>query len=238
MPEAPFQAELDRIRETYAEFKARDLSRTLWAPFQTDEAAMRAEQLRVFSELMRRAGHLDLDGMRVLDFGCGTGRHLRQFLDMGGAADDLFGVDLDADAIRVARERSPHLRFAVGTGATLDFPDAHFDLVTQHVVFSSVAQRELRETLAAEIVRVLRPGGFVYWWDMVHMARAAGGSECPLAPRPLFPGLRGEEILTGRHPRPSDGLRPLRGLRRWLAPFLDRLGFPRTHRGILFGPKA
>lgn len=220
--------EIAAIRTTYAEFDQRGLTRTLWAPFAPSEVAVRAQQLLVFSHLLREEGRLHLEGMRILDYGCSTGRHLRQFLDMGAAPEALVGLDLDEASLTRGRRLSPHLRLESTNGKTIDFPDASFDLVTQHFVFSAMPSAALRKQLAAEMLRVLRPGGLLYSWDMPHLSRPAGGPSVKLDVPALFPGLAVKVVDVAMSPRPGDTLRPVRFLTRFLRPILNRLAQPPT----------
>ena len=101
------------------------------------------------------------EGRRVLDFGCGSGRLLRQFLDEARLA-EFHGSDIDEEMVswvrkhlcppiadvRVNREQPP-----------LDYPDDHFDLITALSVFTHIADGWSDWLL--EIRRVLKPGGLL-----------------------------------------------------------------------------
>jgi SAM-dependent methyltransferase len=114
---------------------------------------------------------VDLDrlGLRrgewLLDAGCGGGRHCFGALERGA---NVVGLDLDADALRIARagihERrdahpaKPRGGVLRGDVFRLAFPDGAFDRVIcsevmEHVHDYAAAVREL--------VRVLRPGGTI-----------------------------------------------------------------------------
>jgi ubiquinone/menaquinone biosynthesis C-methylase UbiE len=54
----------------------------------------------------------------------------------------------------------------VGDASRLPWDDDSFDLVTQFTCLSSVLDAELRRAIAAEMWRVLRPGGAVVSYDM------------------------------------------------------------------------
>jgi ubiquinone/menaquinone biosynthesis C-methylase UbiE len=233
----PFAHEIAQIKSTYAEFAARDYLRTRWAPFAESESDVRAQQLLAFSRMMRTAGFLHLEGQRILDLGCGSGRHLRQCIDMGAAPGDLHGIDLDAAAIELGRKLSPDLDIALGTGDTIEFPDATFDLVTHYFAFSSMPGEALRRRLAAEISRVLKPDGCLFWWDMRHMAEAAGGRAESLDAGTLFPGRVVVDLALGAKSAPSETLRA-GWLRRWLGPLLDRFAPAPTFQVALIRPHS
>ncbi|MDD5200573.1 MAG: methyltransferase domain-containing protein [Terrimicrobiaceae bacterium] len=229
-----FAREIAGIKSTYADFFRQGLTKTLWAPFTPDEVGVRTQQVRMFSEFLRGAGRLHLEGMRILDLGCGTGRHLRQFIDMGAAPEDVFGIDIDENTLARARRVSPNLHFALGNGSTIDLPNQSFDLVTHHYVFSSVPSNALRRQLASEMLRVLRPGALIFWWDILHLA-VAGQTSVALDVRDLFPGAILAERKVSLHPPPAAALRPCRGLSRLLAPLLDRMSHRPCRQAALIG---
>jgi 2-polyprenyl-6-hydroxyphenyl methylase/3-demethylubiquinone-9 3-methyltransferase len=95
-------------------------------------------------------------GCRVLDVGCGSGWFC-QALDAAGF--DAVGVDVAAEAIRRARERSPELEFQLsGEGGELPFLAASFDAAWLGEVLEHV-QDGLG--LLAAVERVLAPGGLL-----------------------------------------------------------------------------
>lgn len=94
---------------------------------------------------------------RVLDVGCGTGRFLREWREIG--AKEVFGADLYTAALEFARERCKG-QWAAASAAALPFVDASFDAlhcadVIQHLTFKDA------EIAFNEFARVLRPGGIV-----------------------------------------------------------------------------
>jgi ubiquinone/menaquinone biosynthesis C-methylase UbiE len=46
-----------------------------------------------------KSGHSKLEGLKVLDIGCGTGHWLREFAKWGAAPENLCGVDLIEDRL-------------------------------------------------------------------------------------------------------------------------------------------
>ena len=91
-------------------------------------------------------------GGLAFDFGCGTGANLPVVARCGAAV----GMDLSDLALRYARERGGYLALARGDGTALPFPDATFDWA-----FALDILEHLDEDgrAAAELLRVLRPGG-------------------------------------------------------------------------------
>jgi len=98
----------------------------------------------------------------LLDAGCGGGRHCFGALDRGVHA---IGVDLDLEALRIARAGITQRRAPDRCGGTLQgdvfglpFPDARFDRVICSEVMEHVHDYP---SALHELVRVLRPGGTI-----------------------------------------------------------------------------
>jgi len=99
----------------------------------------------------------------VLDVGCGDGDVLST------VATDVRGVKIGVD---VAHQNLVHgvkthrtLRFAQSDARMLPFAAESFDLVLAFMLFSSIPDNATASAAAAEIDRVLCPGGLVLWYD-------------------------------------------------------------------------
>jgi len=93
-------------------------------------------------------------GEQVLDVGCGTGRYLQWFAEMGLEA---AGVDNSVEMVQVAQQRlagsGEEGRVLLADGTDLPFADDSFDLVTAITVLEFV---EEPVTLIREMLRVSR----------------------------------------------------------------------------------
>ncbi len=94
---------------------------------------------------------------RGLDAGCGTGLEALEIERRYGWR--MFGVDLAPLAIGFCRKRNFE-RSGVASVAELPFADDCFDLITSFDVLSHLPPGEDARALA-ELVRVLRPGGWL-----------------------------------------------------------------------------
>ena len=104
-------------------------------------------------------------GTRVLDLGCGMGRHSHEALRRGATVtaadldtDALAHVEAVATAMLEAGEVTPggRLEVAVANALDLQFADGSFDVVIVSEVFEHIPEDQ---AAMAEVRRVLRPGG-------------------------------------------------------------------------------
>jgi SAM-dependent methyltransferase len=71
-------------------------------------------------------------------------------------------VDLRQEVLSGSRAEA---RLALASADSLPFVDDRFDVVCQLTMMSSVLDPGMRGCIAAEMLRVLRPGGLVLWYD-------------------------------------------------------------------------
>jgi ubiquinone/menaquinone biosynthesis C-methylase UbiE len=100
---------------------------------------------------------------RILEVGCGSGHILERFREFGVA--HCFGIDLLENRIKQAKHQYPHLSLTVADGISLPFPDDSFDCVVQFMCLSSILSPPVREKIASEMWRVLRPDGCLLCYD-------------------------------------------------------------------------
>jgi ubiquinone/menaquinone biosynthesis C-methylase UbiE len=133
---------------------------------------------------------VDLIGQTILDLGCGYGRMLRFWTEMGASPANMHGLDLSFYRLQRAHELSPAMGMAAGSAGALPYPSQKFHLVSQFSVFSSIHDAALRKAASEELMRVLKPGGWLIWYDI---ASSKGGNIVPLNKRQvlsLFPGSK------------------------------------------------
>jgi len=96
---------------------------------------------------------------RVLDFGCGSGRVLRQFLPEA-ASGEFWGCDLHRPTIAWLDEHlSPPLHFHVNDEIPMPHPDSYFDLIYAISVFTHITHEWSAWLL--ELHRILKPDGLL-----------------------------------------------------------------------------
>jgi ubiquinone/menaquinone biosynthesis C-methylase UbiE len=111
------------------------------------------------------AGCFPLDGCKIADIGCGSGTWLLDFVQWGADPAQLAGIDLLEDRIEAARRRIPTAGLVAGSASRLPWASESFDVVSQFMLFTSVLSGPMKQAVAQEMLRVLKPGGIVLWYD-------------------------------------------------------------------------
>jgi len=160
--------EIARIRQVMSEHYGvkQRLRQNPWHPLNPISLHFRQKQEQALVSLVNEF-NLPLSEMEILDAGCGTAGLLRLFAALGAQPANLWGIDLMEERIEQALSLCPpafHLE--AGELTTLPYNDASFDLICQFTVFSSILDQEVRTQAASQMMRVLKPGGWLLWYDL------------------------------------------------------------------------
>lgn len=136
-----------------------------------------------------------LEGCRVLDLGCGTGRDVFLLSKLVGESGHVVGVDMTPEQIEVGRRvlddqmkrfgfSKPNVTFLDGEIEDLQalgLEDNSVDVVTSNCVINLSVDKK---KVFSEIMRVLKPGGELFFSDV-------------FSDRRLSPALMQDKILIG-----------------------------------------
>jgi SAM-dependent methyltransferase len=104
-----------------------------------------------------------LHGARVLDVGCGTGRWVRRLEERRLS---VVGIDQSSEMLSIARKRGTLSPMVSGEVQNLPFRDESFECVSAVTVIQHIPPQEQVRALL-EMVRVLRPGGYLFLIELI-----------------------------------------------------------------------
>ncbi len=155
-----------RLRSAYERRKL-EIPKQRYSYFSAGNLLHIQERERRVLALLARHAQVPLEEMKILEVGCGTGFWLREFIKWGACPEKLVGLDLLQDRIEECKRLCPSgVTVHCGNAASIDLPRESFDLILQSTVFSSVLDVATRRQMANEMVRVLRHGGIIIWYDL------------------------------------------------------------------------
>jgi ubiquinone/menaquinone biosynthesis C-methylase UbiE len=158
-------AEQDRILAEYRR-REREVDADRYAAWNPSAIFLRSGRIRSAARLLEQASVFPRRGDACLEIGFGSLGWLAEMLSWGLREADLHGLELDAERAARAREVFPAADLRVGDATHLPWADGFFRLVIASTVFSSILDEAVRRLVAAEVARVLAPGGALLWYDL------------------------------------------------------------------------
>lgn len=156
-------AEEVRIREAYAKRQVYDVRYSCFSP---GNLYMIQELERQLLALLRQYGFTQLASKMILELGCGAGYWMREFIKWGASPENITGIDLLPDRIAQARYLCPSgINLELRNAGHLDFNASTFDLVLQSTVLTSILDATVKQQVAREMLRVVKPDGLILWYD-------------------------------------------------------------------------
>lgn len=166
------------------------------------------------SEYVRRINQLfGNGGKRYLDLGCGTGPHVRHFIDSGF---ECSGLDIHEPMLDIARQRNPEANFFQGDMSSFRVAES-FDLITTFLYSIHYNQSliKLRECISS-VYAALNEGGIFCFNAVdksaitnksgVRHAAAYESSEFIFSSNWYYPGHGDEQQLRVRIEKTTEGL--------------------------------
>ena len=184
------EQELERMTRAY--------ERREGSPESLPTDRIRLDRERHYVSFLDSPGLPARSALRVLEVGCGSGGELHRLIGLGLEPENLEGIDLLEDRVSAARKSLPDgVGLRCGDATRMEFDDDRFDVVFASLVFTSILSDEIQTRLAREMMRVVRSGGLILWYDFLYdNPRNPDVRGVPIRRiRTLFPGM---EISTRR----------------------------------------
>jgi len=154
---------------------------------------MYADAMRIMIELMG-----DANRKRVLDLGCGSGTLIWRIAEEYPDA-EIYGVDPSELMVQrsvVRFKEQPNVHIAIGTAVQVPMPTDYINCVMSNLALHHVKPEE-RAACAAEIARVLKPGGRLIYTDM--FSDVVGPIDDPARCRDIIEKMVGKSLYDLEH---------------------------------------
>jgi ubiquinone/menaquinone biosynthesis C-methylase UbiE len=166
-PETPgdrarLAAETKRLKAAYARRQCGDL----YSWFSPAHLFIMQDRDRRVLKLLKRLGLTGLGDHKILEVGCGSGHWLGEFIKWGARPEYLTGIDIIPEKLVSAQFRqSSKVGLVQANAAYLPFSPGNFDLVLQSMLFTCILDPFMKQVVAGEMLRVLKPQGLILWYD-------------------------------------------------------------------------
>ncbi|MBY0379498.1 MAG: class I SAM-dependent methyltransferase [Burkholderiales bacterium] len=112
---------------------------------------------RDLPELINKYLNENINTLRALDYGCGTGDSTRILTTLG--FNDVIGVDVDEKMLSIAKSKDKKARFKLISNADTKLPNESIDIVLSCLVLMEVSTLDNMTKIFNEISRVLKNNG-------------------------------------------------------------------------------
>lgn len=107
----------------------------------------------------------DYSSLRMLDLGAGELFWPDQFLKMGLSPNNCIGADILLWRLKEGRRNGRRIPAIAASASNLPFADNCVDIAFQMTMMTSVLDSDLRCNIAEEMKRIVKPGGYIFWYD-------------------------------------------------------------------------
>lgn len=159
--------DIQRLRQEYSHRAERLKTNNLYSSDNPAHQWMIADRHKNILEFLNLKLTRNLADLQILEIGCGSGGVIQEFIQSGAKPAGLTGVDLLIDRLEQASDDLPACFWVNADGQQIPFQDESFDLLLQFTAFSSILDSEIKKDMATEMLRTLKPGGNILWYDFI-----------------------------------------------------------------------
>ena len=106
--------------------------------------------------------HIELENIKILDWGCGPGRIIRHLPDVFGKTNEYFGTDYNKVSIDWCKKHLKGIQFNYNNlNPCLPYKDDFFDVIYGISIFTHLSE-EMHFYWYKELIRVLKSGGVLF----------------------------------------------------------------------------
>ena len=219
--------EITRIKTAYAKRDSGN-KKVLYSAFKTDSLFICQQREKALIGLLKKHGITDLSDKRILEIGCGKGNVLRDFISYGARPENCRGIDLLPDRIEEAVRISPNINFRCCSAENIICGDEELDIALVFTVFTSILDMAMKKRIACEILRILKPGGIIIWYDY-HMDNPSNPDVRGVRKKEIYSLFPGCEIHLKRVTLAPPLARAISPVSVILAQIVEKIPFLCTH---------
>ncbi len=219
--------EKDRIENIYYKYSSSQKYTYKWSNTRLGNQLIEKERFIKIKNLFK-SNSIELKNKIIIDIGCAGGNTISLLKNLGASEKNICGIDLREKRLNIAKKSFPKANFELMDARKIKFPDQSFDFINVFTVLTSILDSDHRHSVSKELVRILRPGGYILYYDFRFNnpfnknVRGIKLEEIKL----LFPNMEKDlKLITVFPPM----IRMLSGLAKNLYPVFSKTSFLKTH---------
>ena len=153
--------EVDRIIAVYRNY---DPKLEKWSDKNIGNQLIYVERFQKLTKMIK-SKKINFENKQILDIGCAGGNLIPLLKRFGIGEENISGIDIREERIKEAKIHFPSSNFKLMDASKMNFEENSFDCVVTFTLFSSVLSKSIRKQISNEILRVLKPKGYVLYYD-------------------------------------------------------------------------
>lgn len=158
------EVEIGRIVDVYNNYIDNPDTIKKWSKDNLGNKAIYQDRLINIIQLLNDY-EINLIDKKILDVGCASGNIFPLLNELGANKKNINGIDIRPNSIEDAKKIFPDHSLSIMDARKLIYADNSFDLIITFTLFSSILESKYRKQIADEIIRVLKPGGVILYYD-------------------------------------------------------------------------
>ena len=186
-----YPSDLDRLKREYRARRDSSRSGKMYGPMNSTSLFMSHQRQRAVADLLRQENVKHLRNHKILEIGCGNASFLYEMLTYKASLNNLYGLELIQGRARSTKGCFKHAKITIADAQHLPLEDNSMHIILQSMVFSSILDLQIKQRIARDILRVLKPHGYLIWYDFwINLTNAHTKGITLSDIRDLFPGCQ------------------------------------------------
>ncbi len=157
--------ERKRINRVYSYYNEDQKFEKKWSYDNEGNRIINKERREAALQLLKSFS-VSLHEKKILDVGCAGGDSIRLIKTLGGTEKNIVGIDIRKKRLNETKSFFRDATFFLMDARKLEFSDNTFDYVNLFTVLSSVLDNNNRKIISKEVMRILKPNGYVLYYDL------------------------------------------------------------------------
>ncbi len=157
--------EIERIENIYEKYLDDERFNQKWSLDNEGNKQIEREKFNLVNSFVIST-YEELNNLKVIEIGCSSGNMIDTLKRVGIKDKNIFGIDIRSERLKLTKRKYPHSNIITMNATNITFENDTFDFITVFTLFSSIINPDIRKSIAKEIIRILKPGGFILFYDV------------------------------------------------------------------------